>query len=179
MTHTIDHPLQSELLDPKKIDERIGYKKRYAETGEDFRAKEKRKRLMGQQNRDGNYGAPPMLSLMQHALRAAHHSDTPSTQSRKRNDGYAMARQATMTLNFRSSLAHLNMPGFGTARKLNSLVAAPYHIRATGVCAAFGLARGICAAGSACPEEDWSCNTLRLVSLVSCKRYLHASKRSG
>jgi len=46
---------KSELLDPQKIDERIGYKKRYAETGEDFRAKEKRKRLMGQQNRDGNY----------------------------------------------------------------------------------------------------------------------------
>ena len=47
--------MQSELLDKKKIDERLGYKKRYAETGEDFRQKEKRKRSMGQQSRDSNY----------------------------------------------------------------------------------------------------------------------------
>ena len=42
-------------LDAKKIDEKIGFKKRYAETGEDFRAKEKRKRDMGQQNSGGDY----------------------------------------------------------------------------------------------------------------------------
>ena len=31
------------------------YEKRYDRTREDFRSKEKRKRAMGQQNRDGNY----------------------------------------------------------------------------------------------------------------------------
>ena len=39
----------------KKIDERVGYKKRFDTTREDFRTKEKRKRQMGQQNRDGNW----------------------------------------------------------------------------------------------------------------------------
>lgn len=33
----------------------MGYEKRYDRTKEDFRSKEKRKREMGQQNRDGNY----------------------------------------------------------------------------------------------------------------------------
>ena len=43
------------LLDKKKIDARVGYKKRFDETHEDFRSKEKRKRQLGQQNRDGNW----------------------------------------------------------------------------------------------------------------------------
>eukprot|EP00325_Prymnesiales_sp_UTEX-LB-985_P007959 CAMPEP_0174701930 /NCGR_PEP_ID=MMETSP1094-20130205/6397_1 /TAXON_ID=156173 /ORGANISM="Chrysochromulina brevifilum, Strain UTEX LB 985" /LENGTH=164 /DNA_ID=CAMNT_0015899641 /DNA_START=129 /DNA_END=623 /DNA_ORIENTATION=- len=47
--------MQSDLLDVRKIDERIGYKKRYAETGEDFRSKEKRKRERGQQASAGDY----------------------------------------------------------------------------------------------------------------------------
>jgi len=46
---------QSELLNTKAIDEKIGYTKRFDKTGEGFRAKEKRKRDMGQQNRDGNW----------------------------------------------------------------------------------------------------------------------------
>lgn len=45
----------AELLNRKKIDESLGYEKRYDRTREDFRTKEKRKRAMGQQNRDGNY----------------------------------------------------------------------------------------------------------------------------
>ena len=43
------------LLDKKKIDERVGYKKRFDRTGEDFRTKEKRKRERGQQNSGGDY----------------------------------------------------------------------------------------------------------------------------
>lgn len=46
---------QSEMLNRKAIDERIGYKKRFDQTGEGFRQKEKRKRELGQQNRDGNW----------------------------------------------------------------------------------------------------------------------------
>ena len=46
---------QRELLDTKKIDERLGYKKRYDETKEDFRSKEKRKRAAGQQSSAGDY----------------------------------------------------------------------------------------------------------------------------
>ena len=46
---------RSNLLDKKKIDAKIGYKKRFDETHEDFRSKEKRKRSLGQQNRDGNW----------------------------------------------------------------------------------------------------------------------------
>ena len=46
---------RTSLLDKRKLDERIGYKKRYDQTHEDFRSKEKRKRQMGQQNRDGNW----------------------------------------------------------------------------------------------------------------------------
>ena len=46
---------QRMLLDTKKIDERLGYEKRFAKTGEDFRAKEKRKRSQGQQGSGSNY----------------------------------------------------------------------------------------------------------------------------
>ena len=46
---------RTNLLDKRKLDERIGYKKRFDSTGEDFRSKEKRKRQLGQQNRDGNW----------------------------------------------------------------------------------------------------------------------------
>mmetsp|Transcript_66994 Transcript_66994/g.111304 ORF Transcript_66994/g.111304 Transcript_66994/m.111304 type:complete len:171 (+) Transcript_66994:45-557(+) len=46
---------EKRILDRKGIDERIGYEKRFDRTGEGFRAKEKRKRAMGQQNRDGNW----------------------------------------------------------------------------------------------------------------------------
>ena len=46
---------KSTLLDRKKLDEKLGYTKRYDETSEDFRSKEKRKRQNGQQNRDGNW----------------------------------------------------------------------------------------------------------------------------
>jgi hypothetical protein len=46
---------RNNLLDKKKIDAKIGYKKRFDETHEDFRSKEKRKRSLGQQNRDGNW----------------------------------------------------------------------------------------------------------------------------
>ena len=46
---------QRELLDVKKIDERVGHKKRYAETKEDFRDREKRKRAAGQQSREGSF----------------------------------------------------------------------------------------------------------------------------
>ena len=42
---------QEELLNQKKIDEKLGYKKRFDQTGENFRAKEKRKREQGQQSR--------------------------------------------------------------------------------------------------------------------------------
>lgn len=42
---------QEALLNQKKLDEKAGYKKRYDQTGENFRAKEKRKREQGQQNR--------------------------------------------------------------------------------------------------------------------------------
>ncbi|KAL1511167.1 hypothetical protein AB1Y20_005983 [Prymnesium parvum] len=47
--------LRSELLNRKAIDQKLGYKKRFDETGEGFRQKEKRKRELGQQNRDGNW----------------------------------------------------------------------------------------------------------------------------
>ena len=46
---------KSELLDRKKLDEKLGWEKRYDRTKEDFRAKEKRKRDLGQQSRDGNW----------------------------------------------------------------------------------------------------------------------------
>jgi hypothetical protein len=46
---------QRELLNVKKIDERVGHKKRYAETKEDFRDREKRKRAAGQQSREGSF----------------------------------------------------------------------------------------------------------------------------
>lgn len=46
---------QRELLDVRKIDERVGHKKRYAETKEDFRDREKRKRAAGQQSREGSF----------------------------------------------------------------------------------------------------------------------------
>ena len=46
---------KSTLLDRKKLDENLGYTKRYDETREDFRSKEKRKRQNGQQNRDVNW----------------------------------------------------------------------------------------------------------------------------
>ena len=45
---------QAAALDPAKIDDRLGYEKRFAKTGENFRAKEKRKREMGQQSRDSS-----------------------------------------------------------------------------------------------------------------------------
>ena len=37
------------MLNRKEIDKKLGYEKRYDRTKEDFRAKEKRKREMGQQ----------------------------------------------------------------------------------------------------------------------------------
>ena len=40
---------ESILLNRKEIDKKLGYEKRYDRTKEDFRAKEKRKREMGQQ----------------------------------------------------------------------------------------------------------------------------------
>ena len=46
---------QRELLDVRKIDERVGHKKRYSETKEDFRDREKRKRAAGQQSREGSF----------------------------------------------------------------------------------------------------------------------------
>ena len=46
---------ESELLNPKKIDEKLGWEKRYDRTKEDFRAKEKRKRDSGQQSSSGDY----------------------------------------------------------------------------------------------------------------------------
>ena len=46
---------RTNLLDKRKLDERIGYKKRFDSTGEDFRSKEKRKRAAGQQSRDSSY----------------------------------------------------------------------------------------------------------------------------
>lgn len=46
---------EEELLNRKKIDEKLGWEKRYDRTKEDFRSKEKRKRDMGQQSRDGNW----------------------------------------------------------------------------------------------------------------------------
>ena len=46
---------EAERLNPKKIDERLGWKKRFDDTGEGFRQKEKRKRMNGQQARDSNY----------------------------------------------------------------------------------------------------------------------------
>lgn len=46
---------KSRLLNPKKLDESLGYEKRYAKTQESFRNKEKRKRDIGQQSRDGNW----------------------------------------------------------------------------------------------------------------------------
>ena len=55
------------LLDKKKIDEKIGYKKRFDKTGEDFRQKEKRKRQNGQQNRDGNWVEEEKRSLRHHS----------------------------------------------------------------------------------------------------------------
>ena len=54
---------RSNLLDKKKIDERVGYKKRYDETREDFRSKEKRKRQMGQQNSGGDWVQEEKRSL--------------------------------------------------------------------------------------------------------------------
>ena len=42
---------QEALLSQKKMDEKTGYKKRFDQTGENFRAKEKRKREQGQQSR--------------------------------------------------------------------------------------------------------------------------------
>ena len=42
---------QEALLNQKKQDEKAGYKKRFDQTGENFRAKEKRKREQGQQSR--------------------------------------------------------------------------------------------------------------------------------
>ena len=42
-------------MDTTKIDEKVGYEKRYDRTKEDFRKKEERKRKNGQQNRDGNW----------------------------------------------------------------------------------------------------------------------------
>merc|ERR1719469_250285 len=50
-----DEESRSNLLDKRKLDAKIGYKKRFDETHEDFRSKEKRKRQLGQQNRDGNW----------------------------------------------------------------------------------------------------------------------------
>ena len=46
---------QRELLDVRKIDERVGHKKQYSETKEDFRDREKRKRAAGQQSREGSF----------------------------------------------------------------------------------------------------------------------------
>ena len=43
------------LLNRKKIDEKIGWEKRYDRTKEDFRAKEKRKRDQGQQSSSGDW----------------------------------------------------------------------------------------------------------------------------
>ena len=46
---------QEALLNQKKMDEKQGYKKRFEHTGENFRAKEKRKRSMGQQSSTGDW----------------------------------------------------------------------------------------------------------------------------
>ena len=46
---------EASLLNPKKIDEKLGWEKRYDRTKEDFRAKEKRKRNMGQQSSTGDW----------------------------------------------------------------------------------------------------------------------------
>ena len=46
---------KSELLNRKKMDEKLGWEKRYDRTKEDFRAKEKRKRDAGQQSRDSSW----------------------------------------------------------------------------------------------------------------------------
>jgi len=46
---------ESKILSREEIDKKVGYKKRFDATGEGFRAKEKRKRALGQQNRDGNW----------------------------------------------------------------------------------------------------------------------------
>ncbi len=46
---------RSELLDRKKIDEKVGYQKRFDKTGETFREKEKRKRSTGQQASAGDW----------------------------------------------------------------------------------------------------------------------------
>ena len=43
------------LLNQKKADEKNGWEKRYDRTKEDFRAKEKRKRSMGQQSSTGDW----------------------------------------------------------------------------------------------------------------------------
>ena len=45
------------LLNQKKMDEKIGYKKRFDEKGENFRTKEKRKREIGQQSRCAAWAA--------------------------------------------------------------------------------------------------------------------------
>ena len=62
---------QEELLNQKKMDEKLGYKKRFDQTGENFRAKEKRKREQGQQSRCVRLSLLAMLPCAHQSLRVS------------------------------------------------------------------------------------------------------------
>ena len=61
---------EAELLNQKKLDEKMGWEKRYDRTKEDFRNKEKRKRSQGQQSHGTDW--------VQEEKRRLRHGDTGS-----------------------------------------------------------------------------------------------------
>jgi hypothetical protein len=126
---------QEALLNQKKQDEKAGYKKRFDQTGENFRAKEKRKREQGQQSRCERMEPQPACARDIMRRIAFRHSNLvcltcflylprlpcalaeKGAMWRRRSDGYGMEKAAITILKMGpNSLPHQVCPSHATLR---------------------------------------------------------------